>query len=46
MSFLKKVWRTIVVVRKYMPDVVKELTELTGVTRVMVVELIDIWKLQ
>ena len=44
MSFLKKVWDTIVVVRKYVPDVAKEITELTGATKLLIVELVCIWK--
>jgi hypothetical protein len=43
--FLTKAYRTFKCVAKYLPDVIKEVTELTGVTRQFIEELKNIWHL-
>jgi len=43
--FLTKAYRTFQCVAKYLPDVIKEVTELTGVTRQFIEELKTIWHL-
>jgi len=43
--FLTKAYKTFVCVNKYLPDVIKEVTELTGVTRQFIEELKSIWHL-
>jgi hypothetical protein len=43
--FLTKAYKTFFCVAKYLPDVIKEVTELTGVTRVLVLKLKEIWHL-
>ena len=44
MAFLRKLWKTYKIVSFCLPDVVKELKDLTGVTKFMVTDLIAIWK--
>jgi len=43
--FLTKAYKTFVCVNKYLPDVIKEVKDLTGVTRQFIVELKAIWHL-
>lgn len=43
--FLTKAYKTFVCVNKYLPSVIKEVSELTGVTRQFIVELKTIWHL-
>ncbi len=43
--FLTKAYKTFFCVAKYLPDVIKEVTELTGVTRKFIEELKTIWHL-
>jgi len=42
-QLIKKVYRTFACVSMYLPEVVKEVGELTGVTRVLVIKLKEIW---
>lgn len=41
--FLTKAYKTFVCVNKYLPGVIKEVKELTGVTREFILELMHIW---
>jgi hypothetical protein len=43
--FLTKAYKTFFCVAKYLPDVIKEVTELTGVTKKFIEELKEIWHL-
>ncbi|MBA7565553.1 hypothetical protein ES708_07238 [subsurface metagenome] len=43
--FLTKAYKTFFCVAKYLPDVIKEVTELTGVTKKFIEELKTIWHL-
>ena len=43
--FLKKAYSTFFCVAKYLPDVIKEVSELTGVTREFIDKLKEIWHL-
>jgi len=43
--FLTKAYKTFFCVAKYLPGVIKEVTELTGVTRQFIDELKVIWHL-
>lgn len=40
---IKKLIKTIRLLRKHMPELKKELSDLTGVTALVVREIIDIW---
>lgn len=43
--FLTKAYRTFFCVAKYLPGVIKEVKDLTGVTREFIEELKEIWHL-
>jgi hypothetical protein len=43
--FLTKAYKTFQCVAKYLPDVIQEVKELTGVTRQFILELMHIWHL-
>lgn len=43
--FLTKAYRTFMCVSKHLPGVIKEAKDLTGVTRVFILELKAIWHL-
>jgi len=43
--FLTKAYKTFFCVAKYLPDVIKEVTKLTGVTKKFIEELKEIWHL-
>ncbi|GAH14642.1 unnamed protein product, partial [marine sediment metagenome] len=43
--FLTKAYKTFACVTKYLPGVIKEVSELTGVTRQFIIALKNIWHL-
>jgi uncharacterized membrane protein YhdT len=43
--FLTKAYKTFWCVAKYLPEVITEVKELTGVTRQFILELMHIWHL-
>jgi hypothetical protein len=44
MNFFSKLWKTHGVIKKHWPALLSELQDLTGVTRIVVEEILKIWK--